>query len=332
MATGPAWNTWIGTLVPRRVRPRYFARRTRISQAAVLSGFLIGGLLLQTGAVVGRPLTAFAVLFLVACGCRSASAWFLAQHSEPVPVLRVVRQESRRVVLARMVRGNGGRLLCYIIMMQAAVYISGPYFSPYMLRELRLSYAEFVMLTASAFLAKILMLPLFGQFAHRFGARRLLWVGGLGIVPVAALWLISTSLPWLITAQLISGTVWAAYELATFLLFFDSIPEDERTSVLTLFNLANSAALVAGSLVGGAVLKICGAGAEGYAMLFLLSSLVRAGTVVLLWRIPGTVSEMGSVAVRTMAVRPGDGSIDRPILPSLDEAVPEPAPAAASGV
>src|SRR5690606_14156293 len=117
-------------------RPRYFARRTRISQAAVLSGFLIGGLLLQTGTVVGRPLTAFAVLFLVACACRSASAWCLAQQSEPVPAPRVARQESPRAVLAKMIRGHSGRLLCYIIMMQAAVHISGPYFSPYMLREL----------------------------------------------------------------------------------------------------------------------------------------------------------------------------------------------------
>src|SRR5690606_356804 len=126
-----------------------------------------------------------------------------------------------------------------------------------------------------------------------------------------------------ITAQLISGTVWAAYELATFLLFFDSIPEDERTSVLTLFNLANSGALVAGSLVGGAVLRACGAGAEGYALLFLISSLVRVGTVVLLWRIPSGMPEATAVAVRTMAVRPGDGAMDRPILPSLEEPQPE---------
>ena len=35
--------------------------------------------------------------------------------------------------------------------------------------------------------------------------------------------------------------------LAFFLLFFESIPEDERTSVLTLYNLINTAAWVGGA-------------------------------------------------------------------------------------
>ncbi len=33
LATGPAWNTWIGTIVPRSVRARFFSRRSRVSQA-----------------------------------------------------------------------------------------------------------------------------------------------------------------------------------------------------------------------------------------------------------------------------------------------------------
>ena len=32
MATVPAWNAWVATLVPGRVRSRYFARRTRLAR------------------------------------------------------------------------------------------------------------------------------------------------------------------------------------------------------------------------------------------------------------------------------------------------------------
>ena len=41
----------------------------------------------------------------------------------------------------------------------------------------------------------------------------------------------------------LAGAAWGAYELALVLLFFETIPEAERTSLLTLYNVANSAAL-----------------------------------------------------------------------------------------
>ncbi|MCC6509152.1 MAG: hypothetical protein IT423_08600, partial [Pirellulaceae bacterium] len=47
LAAGPAWNTWIGHLVPTTVRSRFFAKRTRVSQLLTLSGFLAGGAVLQ---------------------------------------------------------------------------------------------------------------------------------------------------------------------------------------------------------------------------------------------------------------------------------------------
>src|SRR5208337_2909956 len=64
MGTGPAWNTWVGTLVPSRLRAGYFSRRTRITQIGVLGGLLLGGAVLQVGTEMGQRLHAFAVLFL----------------------------------------------------------------------------------------------------------------------------------------------------------------------------------------------------------------------------------------------------------------------------
>src|SRR5918999_3514739 len=46
-ATGPAWNTWIEEIIPRRVRANFFACRARISQICVLIGFAAGGLALH---------------------------------------------------------------------------------------------------------------------------------------------------------------------------------------------------------------------------------------------------------------------------------------------
>jgi MFS family permease len=97
-------------------------------------------------------------------------------------------------------------------------------------------------------------LTIWGRVAKKTGARSLLWIGGIGIVPLSAGWLLSQHLAWLMMLQIIGGVFWAAYELAFFLLFFESIAEEERTSVLTLYNLLNTMAWVGGSLIGGVIL------------------------------------------------------------------------------
>ena len=95
-------------------------------------------------------------------------------------------------------------------------------------------YFQYVILIGVAFAMKVVALPYCGRLAHRFGTRRLLWIGGVGIVPVAGLWLVSNNFGWLIFVQVLAGLTWAAYELAMFLLFFETIDAAERTSMLTL--------------------------------------------------------------------------------------------------
>jgi MFS family permease len=330
MATGPAWNTWMGKILPRRIRARFFGRRTRFTQAAVLLGFLLGGVMLQVGAARGAPLAMFAVLFVIAGTARLVSAGFLAAQTETPVQIEHERPLSLLGFLARLRRGQDGRLMLYLIGVQTAVQISGPYFSPYMLRQLHFSYAEYVLLVSVSYLAKAVALPAFGRFAHRCGARRLLWVGGLGIVPVSGLWLVAQSLPWLLCVQVLGGVFWAAYELAVVLLFLESIEPEERTSMLTSYNLAHALATMTGSLIGGAGLMLWGERLETYLFLFGLSSVARAAAVVLLLRVGGErASPPRSLWLRTLALRPGAGSIERPIL-ALDGPPPGAREAASS--
>ncbi|MDA1018003.1 MAG: MFS transporter, partial [Planctomycetota bacterium] len=178
LATGPAWNTWIGTVIPRSLRFRFFAIRTRASQAAVFLGFLVGGMSLHYAAANDRLLLAFALLFATACVCRLVSTVFLALQSEPTPIPPNMCQLSLRDILARLRTTDGGRLLVYLAAVQAAVQMAGPFFTPFMLEQLHMNYGVFTALISVAFLAKIFALPPLGRLAHRLGAWKLLWIGG----------------------------------------------------------------------------------------------------------------------------------------------------------
>jgi MFS family permease len=330
LATGPAWNTWMEGLIPRALRPRFFAYRTRLTQIGLVTGLLAGGAALQLGKSQGQPLLAFALLFAIACASRCTSAFFLTRQSEPPPSPERLKGIDTAQVLKRFSRGGGCGILFYLLTVQAAVWLSGPYFTPYMLKKLHLSYSTFAILTAAAVTAKVISLPFFGRVAQRAGTKKLLWIGGLGIVPLSGLWWFSSNFYYLMFLQIIGGVAWAAYELAMFLLFFETIDARERTGVLTIYNVGNALATVGGSLAGWAFLTLMGQSQQAFLMLFVLSSCCRVGALVLLARVTGlmdAVRRSVPVVMRLVSINPEMGSIDRPILSSMPSDEPSPAPA-----
>lgn len=219
---------------------------------------------------------------------------------------------------------HGGTWCSTWVMVQGAVQFAGPYFTPFMFRWLHLSYSGYVILIAAAYLAKVLTLRLWGGLAQRLGAMRLLWIGAVGIVPTAGLWIFSGNYIWLLFIQAFSGVAWGAYELGFFLMFFESIPEEERTGVLTFYNLANSTTWVVGSALGGCVLYLLGTGPIAYLTLFGISSAGRALALLLLRRVQPSRVPSAAIGVRTVALRPMSASLDAPILPSLPDQTGEP--------
>lgn len=328
LSVGPAWNAWAEQIVPVRIRPGFFARRSRLCHIGVLAGLVSGGLLLRFAESAQWPFSMFAVLFGVGAAGRFVSAAMLARQSESRDVSRRCLDQPyeplqpaarlRSILTAVRHPGPIGRFVIFLMAVQTGVYVSGPYFTAYMLRTLDLSWGEYMGLLSLGFIGKMLSLPWAGRLANRHGADKLLLIGGLGIVPTSALWVINQSVGFLVFVQIFSGMMWGCYELGMLLQFFRQIPTHRRVRILTLYNLGNSAAMVAGTLIGGAILKYLGSDASAYLTVFLASSVCR-GTAMLL--LPGRQKAMLSTrtavhgwirrTVRTRLPLPADESRER---------------------
>ncbi len=310
-ATVPAWNTWVEALIPTKIRAPFFAFRTRLAQFGMLAGVIGGGLALQWGRGKGiaidigdlhfslmsaapngvrgdgYELTVFGAMFVIAAAARFVSASCLATQSDArmLPHFRD-HKPSNTTKRPRLLTSANKRLLSYVFMMQGAVYLSGPYFAAYMLKHLKLDYFEFVLLIASSYLARILVLRSLGIFAHKAGAHRLLWIGAVGITPLPAMWLVSNDFVFLLVLQIVGGFVWAAHELAMALLFIDSIPRHARVSVLAIYNFGNSAAMATGTIIGAITLYQFGEVPPTYLSIFAASSVLRIVALCLLRRVP----------------------------------------------
>lgn len=294
LATGPAWNTWAEQLVPQKIRSGFFARRSRMCHVGVLTGLISGGLLLRWSVQHDLTVAVFSILFGVGAIGRFVSAGMLARqselrltsmprgtHADELGVDRIAPRERLAAVLQTIRHpGAAGRLVLYLMAVQTAVHISGPYFNPFMLKILKMSWVDYMSLLSLGFLGKMLSLPWAGRFANRFGADRLLWVGSVGIMPISALWYFSTNFWFLGCVQILSGLVWGCYELAMLLQFFRQIPGEKRVAVLTVYNLGNSFAMVAGTFIGAWIVSSLGRNYDAYMMVFVASACCRMVALV----------------------------------------------------
>ncbi len=318
MATGPAWNIWIGRLVPATIRARYFGIRQAAVQIGVLTGLVSAGLWLDRATHGGgiRPELAFAAVFTVALLARGLSTGFLAAHRD-VPSPSPAREAaSLGASFVRLGTRTYGRMVVFIAAINASAFLGSAFYTPYVLRHLGFPYDHYMLLIAATFVTKGLALPLFGRLVTKLSPRRLLVLGGMGIVPLPSLWLVSDTLGWLLAVQLFGGVVWAAFELGTLFLFFDVEDELERTGALTLFNGLNAAAIAAGSIVGGVLLDTVGT-PGGFVVVFATSAAMRLLSLLLVTTVPDRAWKLAVPALRILGVRPTTGAVARPVLPTM---------------
>jgi len=279
IGAGPAWTSWVETIIPPRLRGRYLGRRQALCQAVLFVSLVGAGVALESADAAGHALRAFAWLFVVSAAARLASVLTLTTQSEPLPLPPGVRHVGV-VEIVRRIPGELGlqRLFC-VVPVILAVQIAEPFLAPYVLRALHADYSTYLVLVAASFLGRIVALPFAGSLAHRHGAPRVLMAGVVGLCPVALLWTVSDDVAWLVAVQLTAGLAWGAFELGNFLVFFEAVPHRERTGVITTYFLASAVATVAGSLLGGQLLAGFGTDRSAYLIVFAVSTLARVASL-----------------------------------------------------
>ena len=279
LGIGPAWNAWMARMVPASMRSRYLARRNMPIQLFLFLAIAIGGSILQfSERITQGPALGFLTCFAIAGVARAGSAHFLSRQHDPGKGLKR-QQPSLRAAAAGFRSQPYGRLILLIIFVVGSVNLSAPYFTPYWLKSLRLSYAQFTALTAMSFIARVVASPYWGEIARNYGNRRGLQVAMVLVIPLSAMWSLSDNFVYMLGLQMLAGFAWAGFDLCHILNLFDCTDDRNRAQVLSLFNLMNGAAIVVGSLLGGWLIKWTGD--SGYHYLFLLSALGRLSAVLI---------------------------------------------------
>lgn len=283
LATSPVWNTWMEFLVPRRIRARFLSARMRVSQFSLLLTVTAAGFAIEAGSRRGEALFCFGWLLLAAGLARFGSSrflsrksesprWILTTHGSP-PVAN--SHPSKPLAMGQTASQVARQAIPYFAAMQFAVFISSPYFAPFMLRIMELSYTQYMLLIVLGYAGRIGALPWAGKFASRYGPTHLLLVGGIGMIPLSGLWFFHNSFVFLCLLQIVGGGIWACYELAVMLVLVEKVTGPGRLSVLSWLNTFNGLAMVSGMLLGGGIIRIGLSHESAFLAIFILSSAAR---------------------------------------------------------
>ncbi len=282
MSASTAWNVWISVLVPEPLRKGFFANRGLYSQVSMLLGLVLGGFILQWGENNGQKLLMFSVLFFVAFASRLFSAYYLTRHSEEKVPEEFLPKFHFRDFFQELRQERVGSLFTFLLIFYVCVHVSAPYFSPFMLTQLHLSYQSYMVLLACAFITKSLAYQLLGTWLKRIPNHHLLVIASLGIITLPYLWVLSSDFTYLCSIQMVSGFFWAIFELANFLLIMELVPNVKRSNILSLYNVFNYVGMFVGAGIGALFLWLKGKNHASYVDLFTVSTFARTVALCLL--------------------------------------------------
>jgi MFS family permease len=275
-----AWTAWMGEMVPRSLRGRYFGRRTAVCTVAGGLSALVVGLVLDHGqrlAVAGPVLQGTALVASI------AGAWsvFLMSRQHAAPARRYPTRWVMRALVRPWSDPGARRLVAYSVAWNGACGLSAPFFGLYLLRDLGTGYALLAAQGAGLAAAKVASASAWGRALDRAGPRRLLvgCTAGLVLSPLAWIACGPGTLWPLALEAVVGGALLGGHAVASFALPLSVAPARERPFYLAVVAVAGGAAFAATSAAGCVLAETARSFHVPLRALLATSAMLRLGAV-----------------------------------------------------
>lgn len=299
--TVPAWTSWMSDLVPAGSRGQYFGRRNMLAGLVTMIVPLPAGAFLDQAIKYERfpPRVGFAVLFAVACVAAIGAFLLILRQPEPPAQRRDGPPVNPfRSLSAPLASANFRRFLYFAGLTVCGQTLAGQFFIAWQVSRnaLNMPYLAVQLLGAVAALAGLAATPLFGYLSDKYGSKPVLALSAAGTIVAPLLWVFTApgALWWnvaiIIFINAFSGGFWGGHGLAQFNLLLGLAPADARATYVAVFSALTGLVGFVSPIIGGLLMEALAsftlnAGPfviNNYKVMFLLTALVRIGTLFLL--------------------------------------------------
>ncbi|MFH1430896.1 MAG: MFS transporter [Nanoarchaeota archaeon] len=287
----PAWSSWMKDLAGNNPS-EYFGKRTKIITLVELICMLFAGLILdhfkKTGVFKG-----FLILFAIAFIGRVVSAYLLNKKHEPKIIQIEGYYFSFFQFLKKMRHNNFGKFVIFTTLISFATAIASPFFAVYMLKDLGLNYYEFTLISITNIATIVIMLPLWGKFASKYGNIAVIKISGSFIAFIPILWMLSPIvlaynsillIPYLLLIETFSGFWWSGLNLSTANFVYDAVTKERMALCIAYDNITTAFGVFIGAIIGGVISSISFPilGLKPILFVFLLSGVLRALVAIIM--------------------------------------------------
>ncbi len=309
----PIWNSLVGDLLPPLSRGEFFGFRNKWMAIVTFSSVVLAGQTIHWFNEFGFEAWGFVLVFLLSAVARWRSA--AAFHGVDDVALHVPDDSKFTFwqFIARARYSNFVKFVFFVSCMNFAASISGPYFAMYMLKDLKLSYADYTMVVAAAVIAQFVVMRSWGAMSDQFGNRTILKVCGTLVAFNPVLWLISSDMWYVLLIQFYSGIFWAGFNLAAANFVFDAVTPPKRARCVAYQAIINGFLVFGGSLVGGWVVHVVPqrwvehlglwVPNSKFLALFVLSGVLRIATMFFLFPAFKEVRQVESIRGHQLLIR-----------------------------
>jgi MFS family permease len=277
----PAWGSWVPQLVPARRLGKFMARRGTIGFAFSVGAALAIGRWLDL--MHNHIYIAFMAVFLLAMAMRLTCFLLFFRAYEP-PLPGKPSPGAGAMSFVRTLRtSNLGRFIGYTAALNFAVAVAAPFFTVFMLEDLRFSYTKMVALQLVDLVGFAIGLYFWGRLADRRGTVLVLKLATPLVAAMPLLWLVTRYYPWLMVAELVGALGWSGWQLGASNFVYECAHPEDRSRAVAYFNASNGVGIFLGALLGGFLAPVL-PHLFSYSMLtlFLISGVLRAGAMGLL--------------------------------------------------
>ena len=246
-----AWQDWMGDLVPRRTRGRYFGTRNRIFHSINLVAVISAGFLLQKGKAIGIPLQMFSVVWCFASFFRLASTALMAIQYDPP---HIIQPRERTLTFPQFLRAmpheQFGRYSFFHCIANLVTSFAVPFYAVYMLRTLEFSYPQYVVIIIIPTIMTIIMMPIWGRIIDRHGCVRPMKVCMSALPVLTLLWVASDNFFWIAMIGIGAGASQSGFLLSSFNYSIGILEPQKRVPSLAYSQMLGTFAMSAGAFLG----------------------------------------------------------------------------------
>lgn len=249
-----AWGSLVSDYLPAHKRGHYFGWRSQVVGIAAVASIAISGAILflmkQYHLAIG-----FLIIFSAAAISRFISTALLRKMID-LPLHHPSDANFSFLDFIRRFReSNFVKFVLYTSAIIFTTYLSAPYASVFILRDLHFDYLSYMGVQFSSVIWGLVAFPIWGKHADVVGNAKILKITGALVPLIPIFWLASPIFSYhpiyFMIIESFSGFVWGGFNLCITNFIYDAVTPHKRVRCLGYFALINGMAIFLGATMGG---------------------------------------------------------------------------------